>query len=394
MQRGLPDLVQDTVTTGPEEKGSRIELLDLLRLGAIFGVAAFHFGFLGPHNIGTEGVLFPEWAPFARYGYLGVPIFFAISGFVIAYSAEGRSATAFAVARFARIYPGFLLCMTLTFLVTLGFGAPLFETSAVQWFANLAIAAPSLGQPYMDLPYWSLVIEGTFYAWVTVLMAFGLFPRRIDLLVLVWLAISLANELTIDSRLIERIFLADYSGFFATGLLAYEIFRRRSGAKIQVLLALSVATASFHAVHGLEWLSFHTNAGFNPWVAASICVIAMTLIVWTPRLPRPPLPRKLIMAIGGLTYPFYLLHQQIGYVLIKRFGNGEWVFGGVFAVYAFGMMLLAWLIWRFFERPAQRLTKQMVSAKVELIGNFVSSQFRRPRRFGSAAIGYGQNDSR
>jgi peptidoglycan/LPS O-acetylase OafA/YrhL len=52
-------------------------------------------------------------APWARYGFLGVPIFFIISGYVIAYSAE-RTAAAFAIARVSRIYPTFLFCMTLT----------------------------------------------------------------------------------------------------------------------------------------------------------------------------------------------------------------------------------------------------------------------------------------
>jgi hypothetical protein len=35
-------------------------------------------------------------APIAQYGFLGVPVFFAISGCVIAYSAEGRTAVCFA----------------------------------------------------------------------------------------------------------------------------------------------------------------------------------------------------------------------------------------------------------------------------------------------------------
>ena len=157
-------------------------------------------------------------------------------------------------------------------------------------------------------------------------------------------------------------FLTDYSGFFATGLLAYEIFRGRRDIVVQVLLALSVATATFHAVHGLEWLALHTHAGFNPWIAASICMMAMALIVWTPRLPRPPLPPKLILALGGLTYPFYLLHQKVGYVLLNRFAEGTWPLGATFAVYVFGMMMIGWLIWLFIDRPARRLTKRIATA--------------------------------
>src|SRR6185295_17219947 len=99
-------------------------------------------------------VALPWLTPVAKYGFLGVPVFFVISGFVIAYSAEGRTATGFAIARFARIYPGFLFCMTLTFFALVVFGAPRFSTSFWQWTANLAIAAPQFGQRYMDSAYW------------------------------------------------------------------------------------------------------------------------------------------------------------------------------------------------------------------------------------------------
>src|SRR3954453_12293852 len=95
---------------------SRVEALDLLRLVAVMGVILYHFGFWGPASHGMPQVAIPALAPIAKYGFLGVPAFFVISGFVIAYSAEGRTAMGFAIARFSRIYPTFLFCMTLTFV--------------------------------------------------------------------------------------------------------------------------------------------------------------------------------------------------------------------------------------------------------------------------------------
>src|SRR5882762_2012270 len=94
---------------------SRVEALDLLRLAAVLAVVLYHFGFWGP----AHQTAIPSMASFAKYGFLGVPVFFIISGFVIAYSAEGRTATGFAIARFSRIYPTFVFCMTLTFLALL-----------------------------------------------------------------------------------------------------------------------------------------------------------------------------------------------------------------------------------------------------------------------------------
>src|SRR3954469_8577552 len=99
----------------PDAAPGRVPALDLLRLVAVLGVMAFHYGFRGPTAQDVTHVALPELAAFGRYGFLGVSVFFVISGFVISYSAEGRTGPGFAIARAARIYPTYLLCMTLTF---------------------------------------------------------------------------------------------------------------------------------------------------------------------------------------------------------------------------------------------------------------------------------------
>src|SRR3954454_18612588 len=134
----------------PVHRTSRVEALDLLRLVAVLGVVLYHFGFWGPAAQGVPQVALPWLTPVAKYGFLGVPVFFIISGFVIAYSAQGRTATGFAIARFSRIYPTFVFCMTLTALVIAIGGRAHFDISLTQWLANLFIAAPALGQPYVD----------------------------------------------------------------------------------------------------------------------------------------------------------------------------------------------------------------------------------------------------
>lgn len=150
--------------TSGREGVARVEALDLLRLVAALGVVLFHYGFHGPSLHGPLDSALPQIGPFARYGFLGVPLFFVISGFVIAYSAEGRSAPAFAIARVSRIYPAFLFCMTVTSLAVLAFGASHLHADFGQWAANLLIAAPALHQPYIDSVYWTIVSELTFYA--------------------------------------------------------------------------------------------------------------------------------------------------------------------------------------------------------------------------------------
>jgi peptidoglycan/LPS O-acetylase OafA/YrhL len=339
---------------------ARVQALDLLRLAAVLGVLLFHYGFRGPTTGSTTQVALPGLAAFARYGFLGVPIFFIISGFVIAYSAEGRTATDFAIARIARIYPGFLFCMTITFLAILVFGAPTFDTGLAHWAANLVIAAPALRQPYMDSAYWSLIYEITFYAWVAILIVADLFRCRIDAIVLTWLLISMLNELVLDSYLLRKVILTDASGFFATGLLIYQLYLGRRDAVLQTLLATSVACAVFQAVHNLAWLRDRTGSEFDDWIVATICLASIVVIIWATRIKKLPLHSGLVLAAGGLTYPLYLLHQYLGYVVLNRIGPLEHPTVLV-ALILLAIAILSWAMWRYVERPSQRFTKQALT---------------------------------
>jgi peptidoglycan/LPS O-acetylase OafA/YrhL len=335
---------------------SRVPALDLLRLVAVGAVILYHYGFWGPASHGVPQVAIPALAPIAQYGFLGVPVFFAISGFVIAYSAEGRTTVGFAIARFSRIYPTFVLCMTLTFAATVLFGAGHFEVTALQWFANLFIAAPMLGQPYVDTSYWSLVIEVVFYAWIAAFMALGLFPRRIDAIIVVWLAITFANELTIDAPIFEKLFMADDSGFLAVGLLIYEHYRGRRDAKLWALSVLALGTAVFQAIHKLERLGVHTGGSFDPKIVAAICVVSLAIVFLATRVKRVPLAGSIVLTAGGITYPLYLLHMQLGYVIFDAVAPQRHVEAVICAI-VFGAFVLAYAVWRFFERSAHRSTQ-------------------------------------
>lgn len=354
-----------------KQAASRVQALDLLRFVAVAAVIFYHYGFWGPSSHDNPQVALPWMASFAQYGFLGVPVFFIISGFVIAYSAEGRTATGFAIARFSRIYPTFLFCMTLTCLTLLTMGQPRFETSFAQWCANLFIAAPALDQPYMDAAYWSLVIEVAFYAWVTVLMAAKVFPHRLDLIILIWLGMTFTNELTVDAPIFEKLFLADDSGFFAVGLVIYEFHRGRRDLKLYALLALSVGTAIFQSLHKLIRLETHHGSTFDDTVVFTICIASIAVIFFATRLRRLPLPSGLIMAIGGLTYPLYLLHMQLGYVILSAFAppGGPWAVAAVIC----GIVVLSWVVWRYIERPARQVTKTWLTAQATQRGWSVSA---------------------
>lgn len=356
--------------TGPSEISShtfeagRVETLDLLRLFAVMAVVLFHFGFHGPTGPVQTYVAVPQFSGFARYGYLGVQLFFIISGFVIAYSAVGRTASQFAIARISRLYPTFLFCMTLSFLVTLWFGAAYFEETPRQWLANLTIAAPAWHQPYVDSVYWTLIIEMIFYAWIGVLIATGLFPKHIVKVVVGWLLVSLLNEVWIGSYVLRKILLTDQSGFFSCGALLFEICRGRRSAGIQLLFGAAAMIAVGQAVKNVEGWRIMTGQPFDAFTVAmlSVCIIGLAIVAV--RLGHLPLPPRLVMALGGMTYPAYLLNQMIGYVAFLRLRAFVPALP-LFALIVCGLGASSWLIWKYVDRPSQRLARTALTRLFE-----------------------------
>src|SRR5205085_12112845 len=92
------------------------------------------------------------------------------------------------------------------------------------------------------------------------------------------------------------------------------------------------------------------------------------------RLPRAP--PGVIVAIGGLTYPVYLLHQHIGYMLLNRYADQA---TPALLIVLVMFVILAWsfVIWRVIETPAQRWTKNILSCGLQYINSKIESSASR-----------------
>ena len=227
-------------------QSNRLAGLDLLRLVAALGVVAYHFcfrGYTGAPQLVQVG--YPELAGAARYGFLGVDLFFIISGFVIAASAQGRSWTTFGIARAARLYPAFLVCMTTTAFVLAIAGNEVHTATAVQWTANLIMVPRIVGQSFMDGAYWSIVLEIVFYGWVALFIACGLFERRLLTIITVWLVVAALNEHVLGIKALRWLLLTEYGPLFASGVLMQRIHRGIAGPATWGLLAAAFLLAGW-----------------------------------------------------------------------------------------------------------------------------------------------------
>lgn len=346
-----------------------IATLDLLRLAAALAVVFFHYFFRGAASEGALAQGYPSVAPVALYGYLGVNLFFLISGFVIAWSAEGRFWQEFAIARFVRLCPGYLLCMTITFVIIAAFGAPLFSASLGQYAANLSMFAPALGQPFMDGVYWSILLELVFYGWVTLALIGGVFQKWKLGLIFIWLVISASNEFFIESRAARLLFITEFGPFFAAGVLVHHIHAHgRSLAALLLLGAAFLLSCSTLSVTRQWMLNEYGIAVSQPHLVIANFVMH-SLLIGAVLLRSYVVPSALTMALGGLTYPLYLLHQKIGYIAINAAAPlaGKWVAAlGCVAL----MVLISWAIWRYFERPTQRWAKAWIGRAIAALARF------------------------
>ncbi|HWW71247.1 MAG TPA: acyltransferase family protein, partial [Duganella sp.] len=189
-----------TISASPAPKQHLLGI-DVLRFAAAMMVLFFHFCYLNPNgfigNATRQSLAFPETTPFSYFGWIGVQVFFVISGFVIAFSGEKATPFSFFASRVVRLGPGAWICAPLTLLVAvaLGFG------QAREMFAGLrhSMAFIPWG-PWIDGSYWTLGIEVAFYAMVLGIICLGRFSlvRPLAMVLgavsaLFWLAVAVAD---------------------------------------------------------------------------------------------------------------------------------------------------------------------------------------------------------
>lgn len=296
---------------------SRFALLDLLRLAAALMVVAFHWLFRG-HAAGVQATDFPDASRLAVYGYIGVDWFFVISGFVIAWTAEGRPAAKFAILRFARLYPGYLACMTITFAMTLSYQWPGHEVSWADWLANATMFAPAFGRQFMDGAYWSIVVEMVFYGWVFLGLASGLWSKRIPIAFL-WLAISVANMVWIKSEALRFLLITDFTPWFIMGMMMQDIWKR--GARLEVSVILITAFLASCLSLAIQVPGFANDYGVLPDLALLFSLNLLGILLVAEAISVEKVSARLARCCslaGAVSYPLYLFHQHAGYMLIDR----------------------------------------------------------------------------
>ncbi len=301
----------------------RIYQIDLFRFIAALSVVLYHYLFMGYNKAVNMSVLnFSEIGDYFKYGYLGVDIFFIISGFVILLSIKNSSLIDFIIARFIRLYPAYWLCVIVTFLTIILFGYPTYTANFKVLIINITMLQGFLNIQDIDGSYWSLLIELKFYILIAFFLIINTFKKiSVDYLIYFWLIFSVLYVFNSDSYFIKianDYLVLEWSSNFIAGIIFYQIFINGLNSKNFLLLVVCLFISLDNAVLRVTPLESYYKTSFSPYIICAIISMffILMLLVSSNRLNSINSPK--LIKLGFLTYPLYLIHQNVGFIIFNN----------------------------------------------------------------------------
>ncbi|TVQ56860.1 MAG: acyltransferase [Spirulina sp. DLM2.Bin59] len=350
--------MDQSVTTRP--RGPRFSFLDALRGLASVWVVLYHAA-AGEHTPLLEKTL-PHWLfeVLFRQGYLGVPVFFVLSGFVLSYTTRNLKISwplfqNAIVRRWVRLSPPYYISIALFLLVTLlktkVDGSLFWMPSWDNLLAHLVYLQVILDFKTISTVYWALCIEVQFFLVYFALMALGqgldrISPRMergLDLVVMVAAAIALLWPLNIVDHhwLTEGLFFPYWHGFLL-GALAYRVYSDRLWGPWLYSYGGCILAAGLVHQH---WFS----------VIAVIVTLGITVMGHYQQLNC--LNWRWLQFLGLISYSLYITHPAISRTSLflgRRFldTNTVWGEGLNVAIHLLVCIGFAALFWYVVERPS------------------------------------------
>jgi peptidoglycan/LPS O-acetylase OafA/YrhL len=325
-------------------------------------------------------VLYHAWPHWLKSGFIGVDIFFVISGFLITsiilhdLDRGSFSLREFYIRRVRRIFPALLVVV----FVTLSFGwYVLLQHEFAQLGKHISAAATFLSNlvlwkesGYFDndhttkplLHFWSLGVEEQFYlVWPLMLALFSLLRAGILFFLAMTLAASFLYGLESIATAPAEAYFSPVTRFWelaAGGLVAHVLsatnpaipVRRLLSAMGLLLLLLGALFIDTQRAFPGAWALLPVAGTCALIIAGSECWVNKRL------LGNPWMAR-----MGLISYPFYLWHWPLisfAYIVI-----GEKPSPATKLMLVLGALLLAFLTFRFIERPIQRAPKRTGAVK-------------------------------
>lgn len=358
----------------------RLVVLDSFRALAILLVILYHFAYRWSTRFpGGEGLYeSPRWLAgnlLVQHGYLGVQLFFIVSGFVIAITLRRVGGLLeFAARRVARLVPAMLAMSLLTFAVLWTPAAPGLwsHPSWTGFLPSWTFTAPEIWQPvfpgaeYIDGAYWSLFVEVRFY-FLAAVVYFGLgrarFERAFAALTVAAVAgrfLAAALPVSWAERAENVLLIPQHLPLFMAGILFHQAFQATAKAEGPAPAAwrgtglLLCATLLLWFVHALRFPDSTNPVDLTAIVLVGAFYALFALFVWRPA-GLAIMQGKALARLGVASYSLYLVHQHVGVTLLHALAPSSpaW-FPLAVVLVTLALVAVAFVTWRAVEEPGRR----------------------------------------
>ena len=332
----------------------RVDYIDGFRGLAILMVVLFHSYSRWPAIV-PYGYRFADFFLF-KYGYLGVQLFFMISGFVILMTLEKcRSIVHFLMKRWLRLFPAMLIVTVLVyFTATMLPERPAGEPPIQNIFPGLLFIRPDILSSIINSPvdnlegsFWSLYIEVAFYIIFGILYfiagerkaTWGIFLVFLFSFSNTFLSAIFEYESPLIYKINNIIQPVQFVWFTAGGFA----FLYSKGKKISDLW-ISIAITFM----GCLW--YYYNVNLQTFMAMSLIAAIFLFTVYSERL-KVLFSFKPLLLVGFVSYPFYLIHENALIALTIKLGRffpniPDFIMPLIPATFLFG---IAYIIARYIE---------------------------------------------
>lgn len=294
--------------------------------------------------------------PYFYLGPIGVSLFFLISGFVIPYSLNSSSNSEFAIRRFLRIVPLYMIAFLIT-ITAIYCCAHAHSIPFPYKIKKLLIhAVPGLRDlfhiPNIDGIIWTLEIEIKFYL-LCILFRRWLFDARILFLPIILLLtqLTLASffstnkiyELFIECRYLSYILIGTSFYLVRLGKISLEVWT----ISLIFIFGLLIRTASFIPDHPktIFWTSCLWSQGW-----ALLLFFGAATFPWLVNW-------RILDFLAKISYPLYLIHAVPGFVIMVYLHRFE-IHPLLISMIASAVVILAaWGLHILFEKPLLAFAK-------------------------------------
>ena len=280
-------------------------------------------------------------------GWMGVEVFFVISGFVIPYSLlrknyHLKNYGKFLLKRIIRIHPAFIISvfiiLILNYLSTLFDayqGAP-FEFSILLFIQHFFYAVEFFDNIWLNPVYWTLAVEFHYYLLIGVLIAIWNTNKTL------WIAMTFLLFIALSFLKIEDFNFFNYTDIFGIGVLCAFLKRNFINTTLYMVGAIGLGLLILYN-HGL--------------ILAFLTVFTSLIIAFKSNL----VSKGPLIFLGNISYSLYLLHVPIGGRIIniaKRFDLSEPT-KVIVILFAMSVSIFAaWIFYIYVEKPSHKWSQR------------------------------------